>query len=228
MATAVTDTTSTTPSSTSTTTATNPNANLDSQAFMKLLLTELQYQDPTEPMDSEKMLTQTSQLAALETQESTNKLMEKLTEQLKAQSTSGVNAYAISSIGKLATTGTTDVTVSGDSTTAKIDIYLANEVKEGKLIIKNSSGVQVASLDLTEGMKGTTSFSWDLKDNENARVDNGTYSVVAQYTGTDGESHEAKPGTYPIEAVKFVDGEAQVKIGSSYIPITNVKEFSQG
>ena len=54
---------------------TNPHAQLDKDAFMKLLLTELQYQDPTSPMDSEKMLTQTSQLATLETQENTNQMM---------------------------------------------------------------------------------------------------------------------------------------------------------
>ncbi|HUH42926.1 MAG TPA: flagellar hook capping FlgD N-terminal domain-containing protein, partial [Sulfurimonas sp.] len=43
--------------------------------FMKLLLVELQYQDPTEPMDTEKILTQTSQLAPLEASENTNKAL---------------------------------------------------------------------------------------------------------------------------------------------------------
>ena len=47
--------------------------------FMKLLLVELQHQDPTEPMDSEKILTQTSQLAGLESSENTNKALATLT-----------------------------------------------------------------------------------------------------------------------------------------------------
>jgi flagellar basal-body rod modification protein FlgD len=39
---------------------------LSKDDFMTLLLVELQHQDPTEPMDSEKILSQTSQLATLE------------------------------------------------------------------------------------------------------------------------------------------------------------------
>ena len=35
-------------------TPTNPNAELKQEDFLALLLTELQYQDPTEPMDSQK------------------------------------------------------------------------------------------------------------------------------------------------------------------------------
>ncbi len=43
----------------------------------KTSLIELQHQDPTDPMDSDKMLTQTSQLSALEMQQNTNTTMQK-------------------------------------------------------------------------------------------------------------------------------------------------------
>lgn len=46
--------------------------------FLKLLLVELQYQDPTSPMDTEKILTQTSQLATLESATKTNTALENL------------------------------------------------------------------------------------------------------------------------------------------------------
>ena len=45
---------------------------LQKDDFLKLLLVELQHQDPTEPMDSEKILSQTSQLATLESAQNTN------------------------------------------------------------------------------------------------------------------------------------------------------------
>ena len=46
---------------------------LSKDDFMKLFLAEMQHQDPTEPMDSEKILTQTSQLATIESTDNTNK-----------------------------------------------------------------------------------------------------------------------------------------------------------
>ena len=47
--------------------------------FLTLLLVQLQHQDPTEPTDSEKILTQTSQLAGLEAAGNTNRDLRKYT-----------------------------------------------------------------------------------------------------------------------------------------------------
>jgi len=62
----------------------NENGKLDKDAFLKLFLTELQYQDPTEPMDSDKILTQTSQLTQLEAQEELKNAMESITAAMEA------------------------------------------------------------------------------------------------------------------------------------------------
>ena len=61
-----------------TSTAVKDKTSLGKDDFMKLLLVQLQHQDPTEPMDSEKILTQTSQLAGLEASSNTNKALEDL------------------------------------------------------------------------------------------------------------------------------------------------------
>ena len=61
---------------TTSSTTVNPNGVLGKDDFLKLLLLELKYQDPTSPMDSEKILSQTSQLAGLEASENTNKALD--------------------------------------------------------------------------------------------------------------------------------------------------------
>ncbi len=208
------------------TTVTNPKGNLDGKAFMKLLLTELKYQDPTQPMDSEKMLAQTSQLATLETQESTNKLMKELAQSLKSQTSSGANAYAISAIGKLASIGKVDIAVTKEQTGTGFDIYFPeNGDGPGKLIIKDNKNNEIYMRDIENIKKGVQNFQWDLKDNTGKRVENDTYTVSVEYVGEDGKTHTVKPGLYPVEAVKFVKGEAQLKVGHSYVPMKNVKEF---
>lgn len=55
-------------------TARTPNQAMDSEVFMSLLVTQLQNQDPSSPMDTNEMIGQTTQLA----------MMEKLTEMAKA------------------------------------------------------------------------------------------------------------------------------------------------
>jgi flagellar basal-body rod modification protein FlgD len=58
----------------SSTTTRTPNQSMDSEVFMSLLVTQLQNQDPSSPMDTNEMIAQTTQLA----------MMEKLTEMATA------------------------------------------------------------------------------------------------------------------------------------------------
>ena len=58
----------------STTTTRTPKQSMDSEVFMSLLVTQLQNQDPSSPMDTNEMIAQTTQLA----------MMEKLTEMATA------------------------------------------------------------------------------------------------------------------------------------------------
>ncbi|MDE6182310.1 MAG: hypothetical protein K2F59_03800 [Eubacteriales bacterium] len=59
---------------------------LDKDAFLKLLVTQLQYQDPLEPMDNTEFIAQTAQFTALEQMQNLNKTM--------------LNAQAFNVIGK--------------------------------------------------------------------------------------------------------------------------------
>lgn len=200
--------------------AVNPGATLDKDAFMKLLLIELQYQDPTDPMDSEKMLTQTSQLATLEAQENTNKVMEKLAGQMK----NSMNMYAISAIGKMASIGYNAVTME-KGVGSKFEIYFPHEIHSGKLLIEDQNGNLVRSIDLEEGEQGVLAFEWDGFDDNGNALSSGYYSVTAEYLDSELNQQKTQFGIYPVEAVRIVGDEALVKLGSSYVPIDYVVEF---
>ena len=200
--------------------ATNPGAKLDKDAFMKLLLTELQYQDPTAPMDSEKMLTQTSQLATLETQENTNAMMEKLANQMG----NSMNMYALSAIGKMASIGSNAVTLEKDVIT-KFEIYFEKPVQSGQLIIEDRNGDIVRTVELEEGKAGVKAFEWDGTDDDGNMLPEGYYSVKAEYLDTDSEQQTTQFGVYPVESVRMDGGEAYIKLGSSYVPLEYIKEF---
>ena len=201
---------------------TNPNAQLDKDAFMKLLLTELQYQDPTSPMDTEKMLTQTSQLASLEMQENTNKMMQKLADQLK----NSTNMYAVGVLGKMAKIGDSGI-VKEEGASVKFAGFLESAAKGGTINIRDNTGKLVRTLEFGEAKAGANTFEWDGKDSSGNEAKAGTYSVEISYVDTAGKLKNGGVGNYLVEGVKFVDGVAQVKVGGQYVSIDKVKEFTE-
>lgn len=63
-----------------TTSTANTYADMDSNQFMQLLLTELKYQDPLEPMESNQIMQQITQLNSLQELQSINGGIENLAE----------------------------------------------------------------------------------------------------------------------------------------------------
>ncbi len=204
----------------SSTTATNPKAKLGKDDFMKLLLTELEHQDPTNPMDSGKILDQTSELATLESADNTNKAMESLVAQLKSSS----DFNAVSAIGKMGSLGTDTITLLKDSTPS-FDLYYKHDIKSGTVNITDKKGNIVKTFTLKPQSAGVLTFKWDGTDNSGNRVAPGDYKISSDYSDGSTGSYSTSYGSYPINSVKFVDGKAQLKLGNNYYPLSSVKEI---
>jgi len=214
--------TSTNATSTATTTAINPGSVLDKDSFMKLLLVELEHQDPTEPMDSDKILTQTSQLATLESAENTNKALADLATQLTASR----DFAAVSVIGKMASLGSNAVTLA-EGKTAKFEIYFEKEIQNGTLSVTDKNGNLVKTVSLADqaGKSGVLAFEWDGTDNSNTQLAAGYYSVKADYVDANNATQSTQFGIYPVESVRYDDGKPTIKLGSSYVPMDYIVEF---
>lgn len=218
MASAVTNTT-TTVSQTTNTTAVNPKGQLGSQDFMKLLLVELQYQDPTSPMDTDKMLTQTTQLSTLEAQNATKTAMENMTKSFQTSASYGLAA----SIGKMADTGLSGLSVS-KGVGGTFDVYLPEDTTTASIDITDSVGNTIKTLSLDGKTKGVYSMTWDATDASGAKAADGVYKVAISYTDKSGASKKGVMGAYPIEGVQFnTDGEAKLKVGSNYVAVSSIK-----
>lgn len=199
----------------------NPDSVLDKDSFMTLLLVQLQYQDPTEPMDSETILSQTSQLATLESAENTNTALEQLTSQLGSSS----DMAAIAAIGKMASLGSNAITLEDGA--AQFEIYFQEEIKSGSLIIEDKNGnvVKTVSLEGQTGKSGVLAFEWDGYSDEEKLLEDGYYSVKSEYLDANDKQQETQFGIYPIESVRYEDGSPLMKLGSSYVPMEYITEF---
>ena len=187
--------------------------------FMTLLLVELQHQDPTEPMDSAKILSQTSQLAGLEASENTNKALADL-----AKSLGTANQFStISAIGKTADLGSNAIQ-HNEGGNSSFEVYFPEDIQQGTVNVLTRDGSVVKSLDVGTNPSGVYQFDWNGLDNSGGTADSGIYYVTASYTDKSGKAQETRLGAYPIESVKFDNGKAFVKLGSAYVPLENIKE----
>ncbi|MGF6275332.1 flagellar basal-body rod modification protein FlgD [Massilia sp. UYP11] len=127
----------------------------DTDKFMTLLVTQLQNQDPLNPMDNAQM---TSQLAQLQTVTGVNKLNTTL-ETLKSsyQSTEALQATQLIGSGVL---------VEGDGillhkSQAILGVELDTPADKVQIVITDASGKDVASLELGEQEAGIVPVAWD-------------------------------------------------------------------
>ncbi|EAI5727160.1 flagellar basal body rod modification protein [Campylobacter coli] len=228
-----TSTTSDTSSTSSSGLVSNPNATLDKDAFLKLLLIELQHQDPTDPMDSDKMLTQTSQLSALEMQQNTNTTMQKMVETMQLLSNSfstSMSTSAIGAIGKMATVSDNKIKLTGSDEVIALKMYLPEDSDENgvtlevydsnnKLVFSEKSGEQSVS-------QGLFTMEWPGRNNDGVYAGDGEYTVKMVYNNKNGEKITANYGTYPIEGVVFKDGVAYAKMAGQEVPFDAIQEIT--
>ncbi len=187
--------------------------------FMKLLLVQLQHQDPTKPTDTEKILTQTSQLASLESSDNTNAALKKLT----ASMGNSQQFSTISAIGKTADLGSDAISHDkGKATT--FEIYFPKDVKDGSVEITDGNGKTIKTLNVGTHQAGIYKFNWDGTNNGGTQAGSAVYHVNATYTDSKGDKLKTKLGAYPIEAVRFDKGNALLKVGLNYVPLKNIKE----
>ncbi|MCK9472966.1 FlgD immunoglobulin-like domain containing protein [Sulfurimonas sp.] len=193
---------------------------LDKDDFMTLLLVELQNQDPTEPMDSEKILTQTSQLATLEATENTNKALSDLAASLG----NSQQFSTISAIGKTADIGSNAIVFDEGSDTT-FEVYFPDDIDRGNVEILDVNGNVIKTLDVGTNPKGVYQFTWDGTDANGNQVKSGIYYATASYKNPNGDDLTTRVGAYPIESVKFEGNETYFKVGSNYVSLADVKEI---
>ncbi len=187
--------------------------------FLKLLLVELQHQDPTEPMDSDKILSQTSQLATLESAQNTNDALERLTESLG----SSQQFSTISAIGKTADLGSNAIG-HDKGEVSSFEVYFPDDIANGTLEILDGDGNTVATMPVGENPSGVYQFDWDGTLDSGDMADSSMFYITASYNNPEGQALTTRMGAYPIESIRFEEGETLVKVGSSYVPLANIKE----
>ena len=155
---------------------------LSSTDFLTLLVTELEYQDPTEPMDNVEMVNQLTQYSQLDELTSIDDKMETLTDALSAMSSSNGLDY----IGKEVEADGYTVNKDGDDVST-IYFTLEEDAADINANIYDSSGSIVASVSFGEIEAGAHAYQWDGTDYNGDEADDSNYYVLFTAENADGD-----------------------------------------
>lgn len=145
--------------------------NEDLNRFLKLLITQLQNQDPLEPMSATEFTSQLVQFAGVEQQINANANLEKL---LKLQQTSQISSM-VGFIGNaVEARGNTVYLEDGlAESTYTLDVN-ADDIT---ITVRNAAGLTVYTVDGEPGV-GTHDFLWDGKDKNGILQPDGAYIII--------------------------------------------------
>jgi flagellar basal-body rod modification protein FlgD len=196
-----------------------PTKDLGKDAFMQLLVTQMAYQNPLEPMENTEFIAQLAQFSALEQQQNIASGIE----MLALTQTAATNSQMVSLIGKR-------VVVPGSS--FSIDegkpVELRFETAEGagpaEILISNSSGDIVRRVDLDGLSMGVNRYKFDGKDADGNALESGNYNyMIKSKTGADIEGLR-QYANYLVDSVAFEGSAITLKSQDVNISLDNVSE----
>ena len=160
-------------SASSSTNSSTGNSQLGQSDFLKLMATQLNNQDPTQPTDSSQMLAQMAQLSTVSGIQDMQSSLKQLVDTMMAGQTTQAAAMVGHQI--VAPGSTTTLTANGLSGA----VNLSQDTNQLAVGIYDSSGQLVKQLDMGAQAKGTIPFTWDgIMDNGNA-APSGLYQIKA-------------------------------------------------
>jgi flagellar basal-body rod modification protein FlgD len=165
-------------SSTSSTGSTGGTSPADLQnTFLQLLVAQLKNQDPTNPMDSSQM---TSQLAQISTVQGISQLNTSLTS-LSTQLAAGQQSQAALLIGSTVLAPGDSISVASGKA-GNFGVQLASAVSDLQVVVKNSAGTIVNTIDLGKQSAGTIPVGWTPTDTAGNALPDGNYTITAAGT----------------------------------------------
>lgn len=180
---------------------------LGREAFLKMLVAQLQNQDPLNPMEGSDFSAQLAQFSSLEQLINVNKSIQSMADAFTKSSETDATAY----IGKEVTGNANSIEISAGSPSG--GYYSLESQAEVMVTISNSEGHVVKTLYPGQQTSGDYSLNWDGTDNGGNVVEDGSYTY--QVLANTGSGYSALPTTITgkVDSVTYQNGKAYLDIG---------------
>jgi len=168
--------------STSSSSSSSSTGAMSQSDFLKLMVAQLQAQDPTNPVDNQEFASQMAQFSTLSATQDLNTTVTSLASQLTSASQTNQVLSSANLVGRNVMVPATTTAYDGSTATkGAVNVATAGAVV---INITDASGNAVRTINLGTQSEGLSQFTWDGKDDSGKAVAAGTYTLAATDAGT--------------------------------------------
>jgi flagellar basal-body rod modification protein FlgD len=184
---------------------------LSKDDFLRLLVTQLQHQDPLNPLDPNQFLAQTAQFSQLEQLVNINEALSALVGTSGSSDVAGAAAL----LGKTVKTAGSSFTFEGAS--ASLPYTLEGGTVPVQIQILDQQGNLVRAINATPGKLGKHVAEWDGKDAAGHAMSGGTYYYRVTATNGSGTRAVASVASGALTGLEVNGGVVRYRLGSALI-----------
>lgn len=190
--------------------------------FLKLLLAQIEQQDPLKTTDASQLADQITQFGQLEQLMNINSTVE----QLVSLQTSTDRTQAVSLIGTSVDVYGDEVEVQGESN-GQIAFELGKAAHEVKVDLYNDSNELVRSISYQDQSAGLHAFDFDGETSGGADLPDGIYRMSVSAVDADGAPIDSKAVMHgQVTGVEFLSGGTVVKLGGKSFTMDQILTVS--
>ncbi len=184
---------------------------LGRDAFLTMLVAELKYQDPLNPMDGSDFSAQLAQFSQLEQLINLNDSMTGFTKSFKDKSGGDVLDYIGKQVsGVVNTMNVEDGKISGG-------FYNLDSPADIMITITDSNGKNIRTLYEGQQGKGSHTISWDGKDKDGKKVGNGSYKYTVMANTGHGFVEVPSVVTGKVDGVSYHNDKAYLVVNGALL-----------
>jgi flagellar basal-body rod modification protein FlgD len=185
--------------------------------FLSLLVTQLQYQDPLQPMDTNEFTQQLVQFASVEQQIYQNNHLEALLDAQKSLQQVGLTGY----LGTDVETDGGGLSLSGGS--AHGSYTLPASAADVTLTVADAAG-EVVLMRSGERTAGRHAFHWDGRDDQGTLLPDGLYTLSVAARAADGATVPVSlTSVARVTGIAYDAAEPSLLLGERTIPLAAVR-----
>ncbi len=196
--------------------------------FLQLLVTQLSYQDPLNPLEAADFSAQLAQFSSVEQLANIDQSLRASQDSDLLLATSINNTLAATVIGKSVRAHGNQLYYDGEQP-SNLSFSLAGNAKQVTIEIVNENGKVVRTIQQKNLSAGDHTLSWDGRDDDGAHMPEGTYTF--RVSAQDGEGNPVDVNTYlsgRITGVRYGEGGAVLMVGRIEIALSDVYEILEG
>lgn len=201
---------------------------MDKDDFLKIMVTQMKNQDPTNPMKADQFATQLAQFTSVEQLQNLNSQMKKM-----ATANQPLERLALTNmIGKVVTVDR-DRFQHTETETSPLTYELPENAKSVTISVINEAGEKVFSKELGAMPAGKQTYHWDGNKDTGEAMKSGGYIFRVQARGEMNQAIDMKSQSQEqVVGITFEGGEGMLLVGDAKSPtktaLKNVIRVDQG